>query len=387
MIDLLSEGRKTDIEVKLVLLLGLYQLLYLDRVPAHSAINESVELAARARKTSAKGFVNAILRKTAEGIPALTFQDDVEEISVNSSHPRWLLERWVSQFGFERARSISEANNVAPPLAFRLTVKGISELEARVEDRTEAVKALQQIAATKVRSSLVSNTGFVAERMTTELRKLSDQGSIYFQDVGSQIVANSVELKQVNWFWDVCAAPGGKTSLLAVRREAGKPYLVAGDVQSERVARLAETCKRHGVDAFVLQYDARSAPFSEAFFDAILVDAPCSGTGTIRHNPEIRYHLSPEDISRLARKQLEILESASKHTRPGGKLIYSTCSLEQEENEGVSERFLLRNRNFEIVRSGFPDRLVGTDGAMRTFPDRDGTDGFYAIRFVKSAAG
>jgi 16S rRNA (cytosine967-C5)-methyltransferase len=175
----------------------------------------------------------------------------------------------------------------------------------------------------------------------------------------------------------VCAAPGGKTGLIA-RRNPGV-RVVAGDLHRKRVLLLRNNCRQQCVSNFeVLQYDAaKELPFADESFDAVLLDAPCSGTGTIRHNPEIRYFLEASDIAELPRKQLTILQNASQLVKSGGSLIYSTCSLEREENESVVERFLDENAEFAASKPHVPERFVTPDGFARTWPQRDDMDGFF----------
>jgi 16S rRNA (cytosine967-C5)-methyltransferase len=215
------------------------------------------------------------------------------------------------------------------------------------------------------------------------LRELADVGEIYFQDEASQLVARIAATDFGMRFLDVCAAPGGKTTLVASAIQPEGKLLVAGDVHSSRAKLLKATCIRQGA-SFVsaVQYDAEfELPFADASFDTVLVDAPCSGTGTIRHNPEIRYFLEPGDFAELANKQRRILNNASKLVRPGGRLIYSTCSIQTEENEVVCHEFLDRTAKFAKVRPEVPDALLTGDDFARTFPHRDRTDGFFIAEF------
>jgi 16S rRNA (cytosine967-C5)-methyltransferase len=367
-IDARAKGRKLDIEVRTALRIGLFQLLYLDRVPAYSAINESVELTRRAKKTSAAGFVNALLRGFQRQMPAPAFADEIDRISAETSHPRWLVEKWESEFGIERARSIADANNETPRLSFRLTGKFTGEPAPQWE-RSEA-----------------ADGAFLTDGLGSGLKRLADDGEIYFQDEGSQIVSLCVAELAAGRVLDVCAAPGGKTTLIAERMK--KPgMIVAGDLTRSRVELLADNCRRLGHGSIsVLQYNAElPLPFAEGTFDTILVDAPCSGTGTIRHNPELRYLISSEDFAEFYRKQLQILENASKLTALNGTLVYSTCSLEVEENERVCEAFLKLHPEFNHVRPGVPERFLTDGGFARTFPDRDKMDGFVIAAFRRAA--
>ena len=369
LIDELSNGRKLDAEVRVALRIGLFQMLFLDRVPAHSAINESVELVLRARKSSAKGFVNALLRNFQREPIDPKYSDTVEEISVSTSHPRWLVERWISRFGIDETRALCESNNRTPILSFRL-----------VGNETEKSETLRELEPNPNlrRSEFVD--GCFASRIDGDLLKLAEAGRTYFQDEGSQLVANAVRAEGGSQILDVCAAPGGKTTMIA---SATNTSVVAGDIRGSRVQRLRDLCeKQKAANVSIVQYDAESSlPFDEASFDSVFVDAPCSGTGTIRHNPEIRYSLASSDLEELSDKQLRILRNASEMVKPGGTLIYSTCSLETEENEAVCERFLREGLGLEPEPPKVPSRFITSKGFARTVPQRDDMDGFFIAVF------
>jgi 16S rRNA (cytosine967-C5)-methyltransferase len=202
------------------------------------------------------------------------------------------------------------------------------------------------------------------------------------------MVANAVGPPAGGKFLDVCAAPGSKTTSIAgrFRREQARTLTVAGDRYDGRIRVLRANCDRQGVgDVRIVQYDAEAElPFADGAFHSVLVDAPCSGTGTIRHNPEIRYRVAPADLEELPRKQLSILRNASKVVEPGGELIYSTCSLEPEENEAVCRLFLDEEPDFAAVRPRVPERFMTADGFGRTFPHRDGMDGFFIAAFRRT---
>jgi 16S rRNA (cytosine967-C5)-methyltransferase len=354
-IDKLSKGKRIDLEIRVAIWLGLFQLIFLDRVPAHAAIDESVNLALRAKKRSAKGFVNAILRSF-QREPFVPHSDDqIEELSISTSHPRWLIERWVEQFGIDEARKLCEANNERPSIAFRVIDK----------DGAENLESL--LMQGSVRRSEFVDGAFISAGEIPD--------GIYFQDEGSQLVAQSVIADTDSLILDVCAAPGGKTAMIAAKTRR----VVAGDVHWNRVELLRSTCENlNATNVRIVQYDAReSLPFENGTFDVVFVDAPCSGTGTIRHNPEIRYSISGVDIIELSDKQRRILQNASDLVREGGKLIYSTCSLEREENEMVCADFERSNPHFIKTTPSVPDRFLTVDGFARTWPSRDEMDGFF----------
>ncbi len=366
----ITRGRKIDREVAIVLRIGIYQLRFLDRIPDYSAISESVNLVQRAKKTSAKAFVNAVLRKYQKAPPDLSFADDLDRISVTTSHPPWLIEKWAGDLGMERAETLASSNNEQPESAFRfLESSGGSD-------------ELLKIA----RPSLYVDDCYLTDRPASELRQFTESGAIYLQSEASQMTARSIELAAGDSFLDVCASPGGKTGLIG-RRYAGQyRRIIAGDLYRQRVEHLRQNCIEQFVDKVsVIQYDAVGAlPFAERSFDRVLVDAPCSGTGTIRRNPEIRYFLKLEDLALLSAKQLAILSNASKLVRKGGSIVYSTCSFEPEENERVCEAFLRGNADFVFVLPKVNERFATPNGFARTWPDRDGMDGFFIASFVRN---
>lgn len=352
----LTSGKKLDAAVKIILRIALYQLKFLDKIPAHAAINDAVNQTQKAKKTSAKGFVNAVLRRFTRENAELKFADEIERISVENSHPRWLIEKWISEFGTEETAKLAQANNETPKLDFRFTGK-----------TTEAVK-----------KSLENG-----ETDKKYLFELAENGKVYFQDKGSQIVGGAVDLKENESFFDVCAAPGSKVTQISNFNDTN--LIVAGDLHSNRVKLLQETCRKQGVGFVnVLQYDAeKSLPFANESFDVVLLDAPCSGTGTIRHNPEIRYFLTEKDFAELSLKQRAILQNASKLVKHGGRLIYSTCSLETEENELICREFLAENDAFYQIKPNVEESFLTSEGFARTFPQRDKIDGFFIAAFAK----
>ncbi|MDM7921150.1 MAG: 16S rRNA (cytosine(967)-C(5))-methyltransferase RsmB [Pyrinomonadaceae bacterium] len=366
-IDGKAGGKKIDQAIRTSLRIGLYQMLFLERVPAHSAINESVELAGYARKQSARGFVNAILRGVLRDGTAADYESELERVSVETSHPQWLLERWAAEFGVEDAFALAGANNETPPIAFRFTARAAETIAIPADAR---------------RSEIVDGC-FLADRMTGEISALADAGLIYFQDEASQIVGSAAAEIAGRSFLDVCAAPGSKATQIAAKGRF--QTLIAGDRHFSRVQMLRENFRNQGTFAIgFVQYDAATVlPFKDSSFDAVLIDAPCTGTGTIRHNPEIRYRATETDISEITKKQRQILENASKLVRVGGKLLYSTCSLEIEENEDVVNAFLAEHSNWKKADPHVDRRFITADGFGRTLPHKHGLDGFFIAELKK----
>lgn len=379
-----KKNEKLDLAVKIALRIGLFQLRFLEKIPARAAVNESVNLIYLAKKRSAAGFVNAVLRKS-EREAAFNlfdkFTNPLEKLSIETSHPIWILEKWIKQFGFEEAEKLARINNQQPPTAFRLISR----------DDNSVLRELEAAGA-KLEKSKIVNDAFRVSGAIQAVRKLIAENKIYLQDEASQLVGETVlslkpEIKnQAQFsFLDACAAPGSKTTQIASRKEylrttgGGRSNLfVAGDFTIPRIRILKETAERFGSrEIKIVRYDARSLPFADQSFDLVLIDAPCSGTGTIRHNPEIRYHLRAGDFAELARLQTAILSSAARVVKKNGRIVYSTCSLEPEENEAVIENFLAKNECFKLNAETLPAQILTEKGFGRTFPPRDDADGFF----------
>ena len=366
-----------DVSVLIALRLGLYQLRFLTRVPASAAVNESVKLVQAARLSSARAFVNAVLRRAtreAEYDPVTGGSDLVSKISIETSHPNWLIQRWIDSFGTEEARALARANNQTPPLAFRV-----------VRRRGNQVELLAKITGSGVtlEQSQIAESGWRVASSTAVLRAFANEGAVYFQDEGSQLVGELVEAKSGEIVLDLCAAPGGKTTLIADRTPDS--MVIACDVSTRRLATVASLVARQHLKnvSLMLVNGSEPLPFEPGCFDRVLVDAPCSGTGTLRHNPEIRWRVNEVDIHRFAKQQVLLLQNAVAVLKPGGRLIYSTCSIEKEENEGVVADFLQGNRTIRQTSLKPGSHLTTTAGTLRTWPHRDGADGFFVAAFEK----
>ena len=345
-----------DAAVRIALRLGLYQLRFLTRVPASAAVNESVSLVRAARLSSATAFVNGVLRsavREAEYDPTADVSDPFEKIAIQTSHPAWLIERWANSFGVEEAEAFARANNLVPPTSFRVVANRAKESEI-LSRLTAAGAALE--------SSQIVNGAWRVSGATALLREMSAAGEVYLQDEASQLVAHAMEVKRGELVLDLCAAPGGKTTLMA-DRAGDDAVIVAADRSATRMATVVATTRLHGFDNIwpVILDATEQLPFERESFDRVLVDAPCSGTGTLRANPEIRWRLAPGDFASFAVQQRQILSRAIEVLRPGGRLVYSTCSVEREENE-------------EVITSLNQLRLIKT---IRTWPQREGSDGFF----------
>jgi len=365
-----------DLPVLMALRLGIYQLRYLSRIPASAAVNESVNLVRRARLAGAAGLVNAVLRRAARSLsdaPGEGISDSLEKLAVEVSHPAWMLERWSNAFGSAEAAALALANNRAPQAAFRINTL--------LSDSERALAALHQNGV-NTRPSVIAPGAFVAEHAAAlGSSDLTRRGWIYIQDEASQLVSLALRVEPGQRVLDLCAAPGSKTSHIAALA-GGDAMIVACDLHLHRLATLISICSKLGagsVSAVTLD-GTRSLPFlvHAPKFDRVLVDAPCTGTGTLRANPEIKWRLSPDDVNRIARTQLELLRQGAEVLETGARLVYSTCSIEAEENERVVEKFLEGGAPFKIIKPEMSVDLMTADGFIRTFPHRHGCDGFFA---------
>lgn len=375
---------KLDLPVRLALQMGLYQLRFLTRIPASAAVNESVNLVRASRLKSAAGFVNAVLRRAtreADYDPAATINDSIEKLSIESSHPRWLIERWVQAFGLEEAEAFARANNDPAPTAFRLTAK-----TARAKDSAEHVLQKLQDAGVEVIASKMAPDSWRVTGGSGVVRDLADEGLIYLQDEASQLLAYLLNVETRHRVLDVTAAPGSKATHIEVL--APSATIVAGDLHPHRVETMRRLAAKQEARIHVLVHDAtKSLPFPDESFDRVLLDAPCSGTGTLRRNPEIRYRLKPDDINELAEQQKQMLARAAVVVRPGGRLLYSTCSVEPEENERVVDHFVSSHPEFRAVNpAGAISSLISHPSSfpLRLWPHREGCDGFFIDGFERA---
>jgi 16S rRNA (cytosine967-C5)-methyltransferase len=387
-----------DVEVRIALRLGIYQLRFLERVPAHAAVHESVELVKRARKRSAAPLVNAVLRKAAkEALQMARSRSHIasllpkdlpleKQLGILHSHPTWLVERWLRTFGEERTRALLEANNRAPSVSFCV-------LDAQCRD--DAFTSLRKAGCT-IDSGLLLRDSWKLHGGNPAASEAVQRGWVSIQDEASQAVAHLLAVEDGNTVLDLCAAPGGKTILLALAA-GSRGRVIATDLHAHRVRAMAqrfETADVRNVEPIMLD-GTQPLPFKRQF-DRILVDAPCSGTGTLVRHPEIRWQLRAEDLIDLHARQVALLKNALANLAPGGRLIYSTCSLEPEENEGVVNETLggaqgefrvvtPRSTLQRILRDDIAiESLICADGFFRTFPSTHGTDGFFAAAIERT---
>jgi 16S rRNA (cytosine967-C5)-methyltransferase len=373
---------KLDREIVAILRISIFQLLHLDRVPAAAVVDDAVELARRSGKKSAAGFVNALLRRVSRERSRLPLPQDpaVDFLSVTLSHPRWLAERWLTRYGIEAATAWARFDNEPAPLTLRVnTLRATRDgLASELRDLGVATDA-----ARFAPDALIVCDG------NPLLTPLAHTGVFVVQDEASQLVGEFAGAMPGERILDACASPGGKTTQMVAALK-GEGTIVAADVRGRRVALLDRAVRESGArNILVVQANARATvPFRDATFDAVLVDAPCSGLGTIRRDPDVRWRRGEADLATLATAQSEMLSQLARVVRPGGRLVYSTCSSEPEENEAVVEAFLLAHPQFRRMtpvsfqRDPALSLLLDPDGALRTLPFRDGLEAFYAACLV-----
>ncbi|HTW62922.1 MAG TPA: 16S rRNA (cytosine(967)-C(5))-methyltransferase RsmB [Terracidiphilus sp.] len=375
---------KLEPEVRLALRMGVFQLLSLDRIPAHAAIDESVELVKRAGHRFASGMVNAVLRKVAQ---QETLHGHAADAAAVEAHPAWMVERWMAQFGEGAARTICRHGQAQPEPVVRV--------ESAEDEEEMARKGIELAPGTLLACARLVKAGDVTA--TAAFR----EGRVHLQDEGSQLIAElaatSLNRGQEK-ILDACAAPGGKARILAERLPRAR--ILALEASASRLALLRERLAAYADRVEFRHADAAALEETSAF-DLALVDAPCSGTGTLGRNPEIRHRLRAEDLARHAERQEAILRAALRAVRPDGFVVYATCSLEPEENEHVAAAVLAEMRDARqvslapqidtllqrgILTHAGAERLrpcLTPEGAVRLIPGAVHTDGFFAALIEK----
>ena len=388
-----------DARQRNILRLGAFQLLHLDGVPAHAAIFETVQLATshlrrrRGRKTT--GFINAVLRSVQREGATLTYPqldtNPIEHIALSLSYPTWLVKRWLQTRGVSWTLAFCRASNQIAPLALR-----VNTLLTKREDLCQSLKAngiiatVSEIAPEGVTLGERAMTAFdTASKMT--LKDILNREDIYVQDESAMLVPSLLSPTDAEFIVDLCAAPGGKTTHLApLMGNTGK--IIATDVSAEKVALLEKNCRRVGarnVETRVLDATRDDLSFIKTA-DAVLIDAPCSGFGTLRRHPDIRWNKTPKQIRALSELQYNLLKNAAQHISPGGVLVYSTCSIEPIENEEVVQRFLtdFPMWTVENAQQFLPEVLpsiITPEGFLQTFPHEHRVDGAFAARLRRKS--
>jgi 16S rRNA (cytosine967-C5)-methyltransferase len=370
--------------LRILLRLSLYQMSHMDRVPDHAIINDAVEIAKARLRPALAGFVNGVLRTLSRSRP-WTLPDFHRDcpIWIRVSLPQWLWERWEARLGTDAACEYGLSLNRPPQTAFRLSGRqgpptgcGLPTIKAH------AGADHQNPCAFSV-SEWVPGA-----YLTKEGKQAQFSGEEYFQDEASQMIPYLLGPIEGARVWDACAAPGGKAAILR-ERCGSSGWLICSDLDPNRARRLLAFLEEtSGAPFHVIIHDVRAqAPF-RMLFDAVLVDAPCSGLGTLRRNPELKWRFRPERLRELAQRQMQLLASVAPVIREGGLLLYSTCSTEPEENESVVEEFLESHPEFRVRKPIFPAGITGLldqQGMFRSYPGARLWDGFFAALMVRSS--
>lgn len=359
-----------------ILRIGLYQICFLDKIPNSAAVNESVKITKQIN-ARLSGFVNGILRNYIRNLskvvlPSCT-KNPIGHLSIKYSHPKWLVELWVKEYGVDFTEKLLESNNQPPKLTIRTNTLKINTYDLIDKLKKEGVDC---------RTGNYVNEAVIIDNMEKSLEDLDSfkEGLFQVQDESSMVVGHVLAPNKDDFVIDVCSAPGGKATHIAELME-NKGHILARDIHEHKLNLINQNTKRLGIKIIETnQYDASlldNSLLNKA--DKVLIDAPCSGFGIIRRKPEIRYFKESKDIVKLSKLQLDILNTCSKYVKPNGYLIYSTCTIQSEENIGVVNRFLKFNDNFELVdiNEYLPDRITTDNKYIQLYPHISGIDGFF----------
>jgi 16S rRNA (cytosine967-C5)-methyltransferase len=373
--------------VATALRLGAYQILFSDRVPSSAAVDESVRCVRAAGVERATGFVNAVLRRLAaehETLPLPSLEDDpLGHLTHALSLPGWIAERWLALFGPEQAAALATASNAAPPLSVRVN--------SRRTDRETLLNELRSRFPDAKPCAITGGGIVLGRRGNPALDPAFLDGRFTVQDESSQLAVDLLDPQPGERVLDVCAAPGGKATAIA-ERVGAEGRVMALDRHARRLDLIRRNARRLGVEIATSSRDARR-PLTDLTgdgpFDRVLVDVPCSGLGTLRRNPDARWRIGEKDPERLAEIQRAILQNAAAVLRPGGTLVYSTCTLLPEENEAVVRSFLSGAEDYTLVApSTLPAVMapvLDDEGFLRCLPHRHDTDGFFAARIERAS--
>lgn len=376
---------KIDFEISSILRLGLYQIFFLTRTPASAAVNESVELAKKIRGKGGGGFVNAILRTAIREKEEISYPDMEKDpafyISIVQSHPLWLIRRWVEELGVRETLRVCEANHRISGLTLRTNTLKMS--------RGDLIEKLREKGLNPLPSSFSEEGVLLRDPPPTSELPFLKEGLYLIQDEASQLVTSILGPKPGERILDACAAPGGKTTHMAQRME-NQGEIHALDLNREKLNRIEEGCRRLGIKIVKTAKGDATRPlafFKGLEFDRILADVPCSGFGTLRKNPDLKWRRGEKDIGRLSQLQSSVLKNLSGYVKEGGILVYSTCTVFHEENEDVIEGFLAQHPAFQLDQmvEVLPEKchFLIRNGFFKTFPPRDEMDAFFVARLKK----
>jgi 16S rRNA (cytosine967-C5)-methyltransferase len=377
--------QKLEPWVRNLLRLSLYQVVYLERIPPHAIVNEAVNIAKKKGHQGISGMVNGVMRNVLRQKDQLTISPSLpaaEQIALAYSHPQWMVSRWISQFGELTAKLICEANNTPPKTSARVNTLQHSQ--------AEMINMMQQEGMAAKTSELAPRGIIIEHGGNLAFTRWFAEGGITVQDESSMLVAEAVNPEPGMRVLDCCAAPGGKTTHLAEKmNDIGS--IVACDVHEHKIALIREQANRLKLDSIeTVCSDAADLPslYADESFDCILLDAPCSGLGVIRRKPDLKWTKQEQEIADICVLQKKLLDSVHRLLRPGGILVYSTCTMEQEENQGMIQQFLERHPQFKL--EAFPQGMFAgksdsaSAGMLQILPHQYQSDGFFIARMRKS---
>ncbi|PLS16632.1 16S rRNA (cytosine(967)-C(5))-methyltransferase [Bacillus sp. M6-12] len=378
----LGTGKKIEGWVTILLRLSVYQMAFLDKIPDHAILFEAVEIAKKRGHKGIAAMVNGVLRNIQrKGLPSLDeIKDDAERLAITTSHPTWLVRRWIKQFGYEKTEAMCELNLHAPVQTARVnkTILSRKELISRLEEEGFFVEPSPVIheAVRCLKGNLAHSHAY-------------KEGFLTIQDESSMLVAYALGAKGDDLVLDSCSAPGGKTTHIAEGLSAGK--VIALDLHEHKVKLVAEQAERLQLNNIETRAtDSRKAGelFEQETFDKVLVDAPCSGLGVMRRKPDLKYTKTENDITRLSSIQQTLLEASAPLLKREGILVYSTCTVDKEENDRVAEAFLSAHPDFEpdlSLANRMPQEVQPfvNQHTIQIFPQDFGSDGFYIACFRK----
>ncbi|HEU4797674.1 MAG TPA: 16S rRNA (cytosine(967)-C(5))-methyltransferase RsmB [bacterium] len=366
--------------IRAVLRTGAYQLLFLARIPPHAAVDEAVSLARTVGHAGTAKLTNAVLRRIAsEGERPLPAGSPTERIAVEHSHPQWLIDRWLRRFGDVETEALCRANN-SPS---RPTVR-VNTLKLHPD---EAVRRFDDLGITVTRTAIAE--GLHLAGPVSDRHRVVTEGLCTMQDLAAMLVTHILDPQPGEMVIDGAAAPGGKTTHIAERmRDRGR--IIACDIHAAKLERLRHRVARMGI-SIVEAHEQDARGIGRTFprqADRVLLDAPCTGLGVLRRRPDIKWRVLPEDINALAVLQQQMVQGACDAVRPGGMLVYSVCTTEEEEGQKVVEEFLREHEEFRLEMPDLPDAFrsaVAASGAALLLPHRHGTDGFFIARMRRRA--
>ncbi len=377
--------KKISIDLLYILRIALFQIIYMDRIPVFAALNTSVDIAKKLAGKRKAGFINAVLRKASTSYTNIALPDSKKKpskfISIKYSLPLWLSRKWIKAFGFESTQKLGSQINTIPYITIRTNTL-----------KTQRQNLLQKLSL-KVKS--IQKTDYAQEGLNfnspeAPIHELEEfkQGLFQVQDEAAQIITHFLEPKPGEKILDVCAGFGGKTGHIAQVME-NKGVIVAVDTGEKKLESLKRDMEKLGIDIVmtktidILKTTIKDFNF---YFDRVLIDAPCTGLGVLRRNPDTKWKRSKNDIIRLGAKQKKMLNAAANLVKPGGILVYAVCSCEKEENKDVIDKFLEKRVDFSIDKNFKSDRyeqFITQEGFLKTYPHINSMDGFFAARLMR----